>query len=611
MATKLQNRPSFIGPLILEDSITSPLDSSHLTPPISGLSTHSPPPRAELDDYFSSKKAKRRHEKGLRRPSPTSRVRSEETGSGEALLVPGAEPGSSKARNVESSFGSSDDAGFPTGTAGFIATPGSASIIAADQPETVRHVTHSSPEPITPNPIDVLSDQEDSPAVNYLRRISESQSSNPKRMELNELSKVFTDKLPAMFRTKGRVKFRDVNDEEAESNNTFGFHQGFSDLDTLEVDSLSELSPTSKSINELTVGLRVPASITLRKASGIGSSGAENSFRKPTSSDKSITSGRKASVFSLLGFQSQRNISAVDFPLQEASHLTESPTSSGSGSTFDKHPRLWARLKSVTQLESPLQGQQYVLPPDTALTLTSFYPIQPALSKQRSRSSTMPVEKAPCRYSVVQVVSRKSIHEVIWYENESSTSASSTSPADMSQKSRGSGSPRVLNNDKQKAPFVSITTVPTESRNSPQSHDHDSENRLLGSTNPHQRLASWSWDSSQPLRADGRGSSSQSEDSLPLSIRKQEMIAAGYDPNHNESDSFIEALAKAQLTRQLTWAPKKIAEREEDNDPTRFDRGLDMFKRRGLSLGSVGIDRTRLSSVGEKARVNRSSSASR
>lgn len=630
MAEPLRNRRIRPKSLKINDLSASPPENKFLSPPLSILSMMSPPPRPQADDYLGSKRAKKRRQSRPRRPCPTPLFQSEDTGSGEASSGQSAEPRRSKSRNVESSYDSIDDAGFLTATAWFNPSPPLATIAAADQGGKGLRVEQRSygstalyrPKFIhgTPNNQD---DPYDSPAVNSLRRISRSmtQPSDSKRSEFKHLSRTLTDKIGTMFRSKGKISFRDVN-ENTDRNDVFGFRKASTDSNTLDKYDSGDLSPTSKVSNAQAGGLRIPASITLRKASGANPLSATTNANNPSSLDKNIITENQplatlTATSNLVSFQSQRKHHATKSAWQEEPHIARRSTSPASSSSYHENPHIRARFMSITRLGTSAQSQQYTIPAEPALTVTSFYPTRAVPLKPQSRSNSVSPERVPFRFSIVQMISRNSIHEVIWYEDETSNSGASSSPispTNASQASGGSVPQGVLDSGRQETPLVSITTASAEVGALPQVHDQLPTDPLIDPTDAHKRLLSWSWDNPQPSIADFPSPSSQSTEAEELRYRTSnvsmrraataDILAPGYFPHHTgrgftptEGDSSEQSMAKT----------RNEAKKERDKQEA-FDRGLDMFQRRGISLGSVRSARIRSLSIGEKNGVKGSGS---
>lgn len=589
----------------------------------------SPPPQPQANGYVTSKRAEKRRRKGrLRRPCPTPLLQSEATGLRETSSGQNTESGSAKAQNVESSYDPIDDAGFPWETHGSNPPRPLATIMPVGHGGTGRLVEQSSYGPTAsyrPNlDYGIPSNEDnsyDSPAVNSLRRISRSmtQPSDSKHREFKDLSRTLTDKINMVFRSQGKTSLSSVPNENTAGRNTFSFRRGSSGPETLDKNAPGELSPrdlspTSKGSHAPAGGLRIPTSITLRKASGADPLNAATNANNPSSSDQSILEKCQPPVIftatsNLVAFQSKRQYNAAELPWQEEARIAGRSSSTASNSTCNQNPSLGTRLMSITRLGNPAPSQQYALPADPALTVTSFYPAQAMPSKPKSRSNSVSIERAPTRFSVVQFVSRSSIHEVIWYESDASTSRASSnpiSPGNASQKSGGSIPRGVLDRSRQEGPLVSVTTAPAEASALPEVHERLSNDPLINPTSAHKRLLSWSWDNPRPSPDDFSSSSDESTESAELHKRKSNLSmrraataavdAAGYFPDRKGSESTpVDGQANEQPI-----AKSRNEAREDEDSQEPFDRGLAMFKRRGISSGSVPSALLGSLSIGEK-----------
>lgn len=635
MAESPHNRR--IQPKSLNIDITSatPPENQFLSPTLSVLSL-SPPPRLQADDYFSSKRAKKRRQSRLKRPCPTPLLLSEDTGSGETSLSHDARPGTSKHNNVDPSYDHSDDGGLLNETIRL--DPPRATIAAGGQDGTglwaeqsvQRSTVSHHPTFVHGNPgrQDDSFDLDDSPAVNSLRRISQSmtQSSNSKRREFKHLSKILTDKINTTFRSKGKSPFEEFG-ENADRSNIFGFQKASTDPSTFRKSVSGDLSPTSRVSNAQAARLRSPAYITLRKASGANSLGGTANANNPPSSGNNIIDHNQQSTNStssnLLSFQSQLEHQAAAIAWQKDPKLVKRSTSPVSSFSCDEKPHVRERFMSLSQLGNFAHGQQYATPAEPALTVTSFYPTRAASSNPQSRSSSVSLERAPFRFSIVQIVSRKSIHEVIWYEDETPTSDTFSSPISPRNDSRAGGGsvPKVVvDSGGHETPLISITTSPTGISAPLQVNEHASTDSLIDPTDAHKRLLSWSWDNPRPSIADF-SSSSQEGNEAPevrertsnVSMRSKfsmrraataDILAAGYSPHVTEQDSM-----PGERDTNEESMPKPGTEKKKEGDtPENFDRGMDMFQRRGISLGSVPGARIGSQSVGEKNGVQNAGS---
>lgn len=547
---------------------------------------------------------------------------------GETSSGQNTEPGSSKAQNVESSYDPINDAGFPwethrSKTSQPLATIMPVGHVGAGQwlEQNSRRSTASNRPALI---YDIPSNEDnsyDSPAVNSLRRISRSmiQPSDAKRREFKDLSRTLTDKTNTVFLSKGKTSLSNVANENRVGSDAFGFHRGSSGPENLDENasgdvSPGDLSPISKGSHTPAGGLLIPTSITLRKASGANPLSAAPNANKSSIPNQSIPKICQPPVVftatsNLVAFQTKRQYHAADPPGQDEPRIARRSTSSGSNSTCNQNPCLGTRLMSITRFGNPTPSQQYTLPADPALTVTSFYPAQAAPSKPQSRSNSESIERAPIRFSVVHFVSRNSIHEVIWYESEASTSRTSSnsiSPVNTSQKNGGSISRGFLDNGRQEGPLVSVTTAPAEASVLPEVHGQLPKDPLLNPTSAHKRLLSWSWDNPRPSPDDFPSPPDKSIESAELRERKSNVsmrraataaIYAGeYFPDREESKpTSVDGQAD-----ERPMAKPRIEARKDGDMHEPFDRGLAMFKRRGISLGSVPRASLGSLSIGEK-----------
>lgn len=634
MATLLQNRRTQHKSLKIADLSPSPLESQFLSPALSTLSVMSPPPRLQADDYFGSKRAKKRRLGGIRRPCPTPLLQSEDSGSGEASAAHNTEPEDPNNHTVESSNDHIDDAGLHTESVRSD-LPLLATIAAGGQigtglsVEQNGHGLTGSHRPNftngTPSNQEDAFDSEDSPAVDSLRRISRSmtQSSDSKRRELKHLSKTLTDKISAVFRSKGNPLFGELNES-----NVFGFHKASNNPGTFRNSTSGDLSPTSKVSNARAAEFRIPAYITLRKASGANSvAGTTNANNSSSSDNNAIPNNQQATnstiASNLVSFQSRVKHHAGKSAWQKDPNAAKRSTSPMPSSSYYEKPHIRARFMSLSQLGDSTQSQQYTFLAEPVLTVTSFYPTRATSSRSQSRSNSVAFERAPFRLSIVQIVSRRSVHEVIWYEDETSASDDSSSPISPrndSQENGGSVPQVVLESGRQETPLIAITTSPTEVSALPQANEHASPDSLIDPTDAHNRLLSWSWDNPRPSTANFSNPSQEGnevaeirERTSNVSMRSNlnmrraataDILTAGYSPHPTGQDSMpVEG-----DTDDESMAKSRTETKKGQETPEPFDRGLDMFQRRGISRGSVHSARIGSQSIGEKNGVKRAGS---
>lgn len=621
MAAPLHNRRIQPKSLKIDSSVVSFPENQFLSPALSILSMMSPPPRPQADDYFSSKRGKNRRQSRLKRPCPTPILRSEDTGSGETSLGHDARPESSNGHNKEPSYDHSDGPGLLKETTRSNHPPFHpplSSSVAGGHDGTglwTELSGHRSTAPYraafiedSPSNRDDSFDLDDSPAVNSLRSISRSmtQSSDSKRRELKYLSKVLTDKINTIFQPKEKSPFEGFN-ENTDRSNIFGFRRAPTDPSTVGKNTSGDLSPTSKISNAQAARLRNPAFITLRKASGANSLSGTANASKPIGSDRNIIQNNQQSASAtttsnLVSFQSQLKDQAAKIAWELDPKLAKRSASPVSRSSDDGNPHMRARFMSLSHLGNSAQNQQYTSPAEPALTVTNFYPTRAASSKPLSRSHSVSLERAPYRFSIVQIVSRKSIHEVIWYEDDTSasdTSLSPISPKNEMQASSGSTPKIVVNSDGPKRPSIAITTSSEEVSASPQIKEQASTDSLIDPTDAHKRLLSWSWHNPRPSITDFPGSSQEGNEAPEL---RERTSSVSMRSNFNMRRAATTDILAGGFSPHLTWQDcmpgegdtneesslKSSTERKKKRDTLdHFDRGMDMFQRRGVSVGPV------------------------
>ena len=630
MAATLHNRQIQATPLKIDVSSASTPENQFLSPALSILSIMSPPPRPQADDYFGSKKGKKRRQSRLKRPCPTPILRSEDTGSGEMSLGHNAGPESSNGPNEEQSYDHSDDAVLLKETARSNHPPVNSSVTGGHGgmglwTEQTGHKSTASYRSAfiedSPRIQDDSFDLDDSPAVNSLRRISRSmtQSSGSKRREIKYLSKVLADKINTIFRSKEKSPFEEFN-ENSDRSNIFGFRTAPTDPSIVGENASGDLSPTSKFSNAQAARLRNPAFITLRKASGANSLSGTANAGKPISSDSNMVQNTQQSTSStpasnLVSFHSQLKDQVAKLAWEQDPKLAKHLGSPVSRSSYDENPHMRARFMSLSHLGNSAQSQQYTSPAEPALTVTSSFPTRAASSKPQSRSHSVSLERAPFRFSIVQIVSRKSIHEVIWYEDNTSASDASLSPISPKnemQASSGLAPKVVVNSDGSELPPIAIMTSPEEVSASPHIQEHASTDSLIDPTDAHTRLLSWSWDGPRPSIADFPGSSQEGNEAPELRERTSNVSMRSNFSMRRAATADIPA---AGYSPHLAWQDSTPGEGETNEESTlkssterktkavtldHFDRGMDMFQRRGVSFGSVSGTRTGSQIAGEK-----------
>lgn len=176
-------------------------------------------------------------------------------------------------------------------------------------------------------------------------------------------------------------------------------------------------------------GLGIPATITLRKATGLfqASAGIEPP-RKASAEETESTrecSLSTPTAFTLIGFGSQQ------FDRQEQSKSSQEAVQIGKPSVVSTkgQERLLSTLSSKVSGVVDSRRRSVAEP---AATVTNIFP-SPAIIASPVTSSS-PTNGPESRFSVVQTMSRHSLHQVIWREDDTSsgsgTSSNHVSPRD-------------------------------------------------------------------------------------------------------------------------------------------------------------------------------------
>lgn len=169
-------------------------------------------------------------------------------------------------------------------------------------------------------------------------------------------------------------------------------------------------------------GLKLPATITLRKATGLFATNTISDATSDTVSDESPTSRHDSldspTKCALIAFDSQQ----FDDPVQITTPYYESQSRKNSVVSV-KGLELGVKAPTANGPKTTSSWQQAGAAP--VVTVADIYP-SPAIlaSPIKTTSSTDHPER---RYSVVKINSRKSVHRVIWCEDDGSCSSGASS----------------------------------------------------------------------------------------------------------------------------------------------------------------------------------------
>ncbi|KAL9038317.1 MAG: hypothetical protein Q9180_003210 [Flavoplaca navasiana] len=163
------------------------------------------------------------------------------------------------------------------------------------------------------------------------------------------------------------------------------------------------------------LGLEIPATITLRKATGLFQLGPDTASNMPILTDEINRTVEESTTSptscTLVNFDSRSlNNHDYDYRYQVASGTT-------SGCEFSM-----SDISSMKMMSPASRRQSFA---ETAVTVSNTFPSPAILASPTSGPSS--TSEAERRFSVVHIKSRKSFHQVIWRENDTSSSSEKSS----------------------------------------------------------------------------------------------------------------------------------------------------------------------------------------
>lgn len=258
----------------------------------------------------------------------------------------------------------------------------------------------------------------ESPAVTSLRRLSIVGVRRPSNaLNADESSNLFSSSIEALLgtsETTSQSPKQPTGDQANWGSNARRRSSAFRDGDRRR--------PKKDDGKAAVSGLVIPATITLRKATGLFGVGAG-----PASTTDTHT--KKAAVSKDESISSLTTCSLIAFDSQQLDDQKQA-----------KGPRIEARSRknlivATKGLEflvptppstaSSTMGGLYQGPATPALAITNIYP-SPAMLASPIKASS-PTGSPERRFSVVQIHSRKSVHRVLWCEDEISDSSGTLS----------------------------------------------------------------------------------------------------------------------------------------------------------------------------------------
>ena len=336
-------------------------------------------------------------------------------------------------------------------------------------PETNR--VHVQTWPTPSSPVDVV-DEADSPSVNALRSLSLKVPPRSNSQGLHRVSTSLARRL-SFFKPKPAVSFVTVPSHQASKKSEEISRKSSAHSKSLAYVDVNPRRPTSKDGNETLRTLGTPATITLRKASNVyATSPITTSMSASLDRECEHQRVEDAPACELLAFYSSPTLTnkptLSDLSSQEspeaASSLKEQPFDTADmGST-----RVQSDSRSVSQFSAISNARRCSVPAEALLTFADVHvaPGSFAVEAKSRRQSLVPTEFNR-RISTVHFLSRDSVHEVIWREDETTSDTSLTASSGASEQVghsfRSTPSSEIVETQVQEPPKGSKAAVPKAS----------------------------------------------------------------------------------------------------------------------------------------------------
>lgn len=256
--------------------------------------------------------------------------------------------------------------------------------------------------------------------------------------------------------------------------------------------------PRKSEIAAATLGLEIPATITLRKATGLFQLGPGSRSPVGTGIEESVDA-REGSISppracTLMGFDSSRAKNAETAEGEEENSLRRSSTV-----PTQVHELLAATTEQGGSGKIDTRRQSLA---ETAVTVAQIFPSSAILTCPTKVSP--PAVEMEARISVVQVKSRNSLHQIIWREDDtwsssgiSSVSLSPTRSTSAKRSEASDNSPvlRSITNSKANTPQSSSSTLNKEQNLAldPHSAAEESVPFNTAQARPEGQMLQWSW----------------------------------------------------------------------------------------------------------------------
>lgn len=402
----------------------------YLSPPLSIANRLSPPPRQGTPDYFTldqhqtGKRKRKRHHKPLIRSENSAMT---ELSLAHALMPSPASPEEKVHEPIEiRTLIDAVSAIHIQSTS--VAAPQSqdqrASCGVGDSLESDLVATFEPPAPKESNPLGP------SPALDALRHLNRVYTQPPTERIMRRFSRALTGTFSAAFDSK----FADLRGK------TVNGKAGFPALNNRQNQS-SDYATRNRGGDLSAGGRSKPATITLRKASvayppllSTLSSSISTSSEPSRSFDPPVN--LLTPTTNLVAFTSKHMDNrppSVSSSLSSLSFRQEGPSSPKSNESIkayswrDDLPMGRKMARSASLLLGAAPNRRRTVIADTALTKTQFFPCPGTLINPGSKTIAVPPVQTSVRTSVVRFVSHTSVHEIIWREDETSSSVSSSS----------------------------------------------------------------------------------------------------------------------------------------------------------------------------------------
>ncbi|KAI4123019.1 MAG: hypothetical protein LQ338_005488 [Usnochroma carphineum] len=266
----------------------------------------------------------------------------------------------------------------------------------------------------------ILEGNTESPTITSLKRLSVGGARRPSNGSTNaeyESSNALSSAIKHLLTTSennSQTRKQSIGDQATAKTNARRRSSAFRDGDRRR--------PGKEDAKAAVSGLALPATITLRKATGLFHSitGPEVATNVPKEASVASNGGSLSylTTCSLIAFDSKQlgNPEHVK-TLQEGAQIRKQSIVSTKGLEFSVPTPATSGAKAMSS------GQQCLAAP--VLTIASIYPSPAILASPAETSS--PPGSLERRFSVVQMDSRKSVHRVIWCEDDDSSSTGTCS----------------------------------------------------------------------------------------------------------------------------------------------------------------------------------------